>query len=179
MRLRLSKYKLWQIMVAIAAFAGLFAAFGVVNAIGISMTISVVVLPILLAGPRRKLGAAAWVFALYPLFCLGSLYATWLTAWCVLGDRPRPSEDNPKHISVIVDVPYTSTMAFLWGLPAALVVVGPLVLAHNVLCYRSERMRSLRLTAGLLIPLLIWLSVLAVVWFRLLRLGDISEWFVG
>ncbi len=32
--------------------------------------------------------------------------ATWVTAWCILGHCPRPSLDDPKSISPIVDVPY-------------------------------------------------------------------------
>ena len=177
MRRVLSKYRLWQIMLAIAVFAGLFAAFGVVDAIGIVVTISVVVLPILLAGPRWKLRSAAWVFALYPLFCLGSLYATWLTAWCVLGHRPRASLDDPKHISAIVDVAYSSTTAFMLGLLAAIVLVGPLVVAHHLLDFRSEKLRPLRTMARLLIPFLVWLSVFAIVWFRLFRIAEVGDWF--
>ena len=34
------------------------------------------------------------------------LYATWAAAWCVLGHCPRPSLDDPKYISPVVEVPY-------------------------------------------------------------------------
>ena len=61
MRLAKSKYKLWQIMLAIAALAGLFAVFGVIVRGRDLAAFSVVLLPILLArtwaqAPGRSVG---------------------------------------------------------------------------------------------------------------------------
>jgi hypothetical protein len=178
MQLTKTKCKLWQIMLMIAVLAGLFAEFGVIVAAGILAAVSVASLPILLARPGRRLRAAAWVCSLYPLFILGSIYATWFTAWCVLGHQPRMSLDDPKHISPIVDIAFISTAVFMVGLPFALFLGVPLTLAHDVRCFRSEGLHPFRMTARLVIPPLVWLSVFAILWLRLLGVGHIAEWYI-
>ncbi len=50
MSLTRPRYQLWQIMTAIAVFAGLFAAFGVIGTIAILIVISVLTVPVILAG---------------------------------------------------------------------------------------------------------------------------------
>jgi hypothetical protein len=127
-----AKYKLWHIMLAIAAIAGLFAKYGVILTFGVLLAASACLLPICLARPGRRLRAAAWVCSLYPLFIIGSLYATWLAAWCVLGHQPRVSLDDPKYISPIVDVPFALTWAFVFGTPLVLFVSVPIVFAHDL-----------------------------------------------
>jgi hypothetical protein len=172
----MTSYKLWQLMVAVAALAGLFAAFGVVGATGITLAISVVCRPILLARPGRKLRAAAWVFSFYPLLGLGSLYVSWLTAWCGLGHPPHWSPDDPKFISSIVEVLFDSTVAFTMGTPFALFLVGPIVVAHDVQSFRKNGLHPIRMTVGLGTPVLVWLSVFAILWFRLFGVREIFEW---
>ena len=70
-----------------------------------------------------------WVCSLYPLWILGSLYATWLTAWCGLGHRPRSSLDDPRFISPIVDVPYVLTFLLVQGVPFILLLCPALLIA--------------------------------------------------
>ena len=89
-------------MLAIAVLAGLFAAFGVIGAIELVVVLGGPFLPILFAAPGRRLRVAVWVSSLYPFLILASFYATWLTAWWILGHRPRPSFDDPKLIGSVV-----------------------------------------------------------------------------
>src|SRR5438045_839474 len=110
-----TKYKLWHIMMAVAVLAGLFAVCGVIDGIGVLIAISAVLLPVVMASPARRLDVAAWVASLYPVLLLSFLYTTWLTAWYILGHRPS-SLDNPKHIGLIVYVPFVSTMTLVVGL---------------------------------------------------------------
>ena len=125
-----ARYQLWQIMLAIAALAGLFALLGVAFATAIVILVGALMLPIFLARPGRRPRAAAWTGALYPLLWLASLYATWFTAWLVLGHRPRSSLDDPKFISPLVEVPYIATFLCLVGSPYVLGLSFFLMLAH-------------------------------------------------
>lgn len=59
---------------------------------------------------------------LYPAGIVASLYLTWFTAWAVLGHTPRPSLDDPKYISLLVDIPYIAAMGFLNCAPGAFVL---------------------------------------------------------
>ena len=104
-------------MLAIAGLAGLFAGFGVIVATGVVIAVGVVSLPILLARPGGRLRAAVWVSSLYPFLILSSFYATWLTAWCVLGRRPRVYLDDPRDISPIVDAVGAAPYFLLLGAP--------------------------------------------------------------
>jgi hypothetical protein len=92
------------------------------------IAISVVFLPSLMASPGRSLRTAAWICAIYSVLVLASFYATWLTAWCVLGHPPRPSIDDPKSISPIVDVPFVATDLLIGGVPFVLLLFVPLAL---------------------------------------------------
>jgi hypothetical protein len=176
MRLTKAKFTLWQIMLAIAAFAGLFAGFGVKGTVGILAALSIIIFPILLAPRRHKLEAAVWVCSLYPLLYLGSLYVTWLAAWSVLGRQPQISLDDPKYISPIIDVAQISTMVLMHGMPAALVLCIPLVLAHGARDFQSRGLSALKLAARLVIALLLWSSAFAIVWLRLFGFGYILQW---
>ena len=66
MRASKARYRLWQVMLAVAILAGLFAVFGVIGSISVAVVLGVIFLPILLAGPGRRLRAAAWVGSIYP-----------------------------------------------------------------------------------------------------------------
>lgn len=177
MRPAKTKYQLWQIMLAIAVLAGLFAVFGVVGTVAILVVISVVCLPILLAPSGRKLLAAEWVCSLYPLLILGSLYATWLTAWCVLGHRPRSSLDDPKSISPIVDVPYLSTFLLLYGVVFILLLCPVLLSAEVADIISKGRDKPLkeaarRLVVPILWGLFLWVSSIVLLRWDPLRVGD-------
>jgi hypothetical protein len=178
MKLTKAKYKLWDLMLVIAALAGLFAKYGVIFTFGTGAAASICLLPICFARPGQRLRAAAWVCSLYPLFIIGSLYATWLAAWCVLGHQPRVSLDDPKYISPIVDVPFASTMVLIGGMPFVFFVGFPLFLDHNLRCFRSEGVHRSVMTARLLTPLLLWLSVPAILLLKLFGVAEIVEWFL-
>src|SRR5579885_1157347 len=106
-----ARYQLWQIMLTIGVLAGLFAAFGV----AVAAVIAGISLPILLAGPGRRVRAMVWVASLYPLLILAALYATWFTAWCALGRPPRVALDDPLAISPIVDAVYGMPYLLMFG----------------------------------------------------------------
>ena len=158
------RYKLWQIMLATAAFAGLMAVLGAIGAIALLILISTLVLPVFVAKPGHRLRAAAWVSSLYPLLILASLYATWFTAWAVLGHSPRMSLDDPKFISPIVDVPLTTTYPLMLGLAFAMVLCLVLVMAFVGQSVDRDRARLGKAAIQLLIPVLLWLSPWIVSW---------------
>jgi hypothetical protein len=71
------------------------------------------------ANKRRvptTLGLLAWC---YPGLMMISFYGTWFIAWSVLGHMPRPSLDDPKCISIAVDISYVFAGLLLVGFPAA------------------------------------------------------------
>ena len=138
MRRSKTRYQLWQIMLAIAVLAGLFAGFGVTGGLAIAILSGVIVFPIRLAGQGSRLRAAAWVASLYPLLLLASLYGTWFTAWVVLGHRPRSSLDDPKFISPVVEVPYGCTFLSLITMPFSLFVSIPLMTAARRPGHQAE-----------------------------------------
>ena len=163
MRPSKSRYQLWQIMLAIAVLAGLFAAFGVTGAVAIVVVTGVTVLPIPLAGPGRRIRAMVWITSIYPLLIIASFYATWLTAWCILGHRPRGWLDDPGSISPIVDVVRAvPVMLIMLGTPLVWFVHAPVILA---MVYWNMAERKTPVGKGvmqLLIPLLAWVSLFVI-----------------
>jgi hypothetical protein len=178
MRASKARYQLWQIMLAIAVLAGLFAIFGVAVEAGIVVVFSIVFLPILLVAPGHRVRAAAWISSIYPLLLLSSLYATWFTAWCVLGHRPRSSLDDPKYISSIVEVPYVSAFLLLYGSISAFLVCPPLAIAHVADRISRRRIGPWKGAAWMLVPLSAWLSFLAILRWDLLMVGSIIGWYM-
>jgi hypothetical protein len=172
-------------MLVVAILAGLFAVFEVTEAVGMLIAISTVFLPTVIAARGRRLHTAAWVVSLYPVLLLTSLYATWLTAWCVLGHRPRSFLDDPKFISPLVEVPYVSTGMLMLGFPFALFLCVPLLLAdvgHSVLQSRGVLQRRVRLRKGavqLVVRLCVWLSFLIIpLWWDHLGISSILGWYM-
>jgi hypothetical protein len=106
MRLPSVRITIGRLMVAVAVIAVLLAWLDVRAAIALVGLSFVVMIPAAIASPGHRLEAASWASSLQPAVVLSYLYATWITAWCVLGHRPRPSLDDPKSISPVVDVPY-------------------------------------------------------------------------
>jgi hypothetical protein len=172
------RYKLWQIMLAIAAFAGLMAALGAIGAIAILIVISALVLPVVVAKSGHRLRAAAWVSSLYPVLIMASVYATWFTAWAVLGHRPRMSLDDPKFISPIVDVPLTTTYLLMLGLPFAMVICVMLVIAFVAQGVGRDGVRPGKAVTQLLIPVLLWLSAWIMSRSNLFDFNYVAEWFM-
>ena len=81
--------------------------------------------------------ALAYPFAL-PLAFL----STWLTGRFTLGYWPRPSLDDPKSISFLVDIPYVITEVLLvFGLPVfAVAVLAIIWQASRDAARRSSRL---------------------------------------
>jgi hypothetical protein len=154
MRLAQLRYKLWHIMLAIATLGGLFALAKMTGFVAMPITICVVFLPSLMASPGRKLRTATWICAIYPVLILGSLYAAWLTARCVLGQPPQHSGYGPKSISPIVDVPSAATYWLIGGVPFILLFFAPLAVtaadvARNPSARENQPLREIvqRVTA--------------------------------
>jgi hypothetical protein len=170
--------QLWQVMLAIATLAGLFAVFGVTGTLAILIAVSVVFLPIVMASAGRKLRAAAWVCFVYPVLPVGSLYATWFIAWCVLGHQPGLYLDDPKYISPIVEVPHITTYLLMLGLPLALLQCIPLTLAYVAQSVWQRRIGPWNGVAHLFIPLVLWLSIFAISRWDFLQIDHVSAWFM-
>ena len=76
----------------------------------------------------RTAGAMVMASWFYPFALLWFLHATWLIAWGVLGHRPLPMIDDPKYISVWVDVSYFITVLLLVAFPVAFLAGFPVIL---------------------------------------------------
>jgi hypothetical protein len=152
-------------MLAVAVLAGLFGAFGVTSGAAIGIVIGVIVLPILLAPAGCRLRAAAWVFSLYPLLVLSSLYATWFIAWCVLGHRPRLPCDHPGHISPAVDVLHIATHLLMGGWWIILPPSIPIVLGEIGRRVTEETIGLRKVVDGMLASLLVWPATFIILQF--------------
>jgi hypothetical protein len=100
------RFTIGRLMTAVAAIAVPLAWLDARAALALIGLGLVVIVPAAIAPPGRRLEAASWASLLQPAVVLLYLYATWATAWCVLGHCPRPSLDDPKYISSVVEVPY-------------------------------------------------------------------------
>jgi hypothetical protein len=161
-------------MLAIAVLAGLFAVFGVIVATAVVIVVGVIVLPIPLARPGGRLRAAVWVSSIYPFLILSSFYATWLTACCVLGRRPRVYLDDPGHISPIVDVAGGTAGLLLMGTPLIWFVCAPIILAvvYGNMARRTTSPREG--TMQLLTPVCAWLLAYNIM---ICDSGDVIMWY--
>jgi hypothetical protein len=106
MKLHRVRFTIGQLMTAVAAIAFLLVWRDLRVAAALVGLGLVVIIPAAIAPPGRRLEAASWASSLQPAVVLFYLYATWVTAWCVLGHCPRPSLDDPKYISPVVEAPY-------------------------------------------------------------------------
>jgi hypothetical protein len=176
MRPSRARYQLWQIMLAIAILAGLFAVLSVPGAVAlavVTVVTAVISLPFLLAGPGRRLRAAAWISSAYPFVILVSLHVTWLAAWCILGHAPRPYTDDPDRLGLIVTVARCVTLILLVvGTPLIWFVYVPaIIVVANV------SRRGMRPGEGLLRLLVLlgaWLVSFAVAWWDP---AEVLRWF--
>jgi hypothetical protein len=113
---------------------------------------------------------------------LASLYATWITAWGVLGHPPRPALDDPKSISPVVDVPLVATYLLLRGVPFALLLSIPLTLtvtevARNPSARENQPLKepAQRVARPISWGVFFWVSVFAIVALDPLR---VVFWFM-
>lgn len=161
-------------MTAIAILAVLFGAFGVAGAWPMAVVLGAIVLPVVLAGPGRRLRAAAWVGALYPLSLPASLYATWFTAWLVLGHRPRRGLDDPYGLGPVVQFPAALTFWFGFSLPLSLFISIAPMMAYIAVGTEQKTLSRWRASALVLVPVAVWLSVCA----GLLGSGEVVAWYL-
>lgn len=176
MRPSKTRYQLWQVMLAIAVLAGLFAAFGVIGAVQLVVVIGVPFLPIYLAPPGRRLRTLVWVSSIYPLLILSSFYATWLTAWCVLGHPPRPYTDDPDRLGSIVrmvrGVPF---LLLTVGTPLIGFIGAPLIIAGVYWNMAQRRTSPWNGALQILAPPCAWLSAYAILQWDP---GRVLVWFM-
>ncbi len=179
MRAPTLRFRLWQIMAIAAVLAPLFAAlaFDAITTIAVLLIAGAMLGPVGAVRPGRRLGAAAWSASLYPLLPFVFLYATWLTAWIVLGHRPRSSLDDPKSISPIVLFPYASTFFAAMSAPFGLCVSYPLMIAHIVRRIRRDRIGPEKVAALGLLPVLVWLAMWALAFLPPDGLREIMVWY--
>ena len=107
----------------------------------------------------------------YPVLMLASLYTTWFVAWGVLGHPPRPSLDDPKYISALVDIPYIVTMLLIIAMPGAMILAAGLTPLHLRQSTDSRSAVVIKTALALLILVALWAATIAV--FR------IDPWNVG
>jgi hypothetical protein len=111
----------------------------------------------------------------YPAIFVTSLYLTWFAAWTALGHAPRPSQDDPKFISLLVDIPYVATMGLLIGAPVAMVfgvVMTPIAVGRRA---ASSRRRVLFGFIALLGLVVLWGAAL---WFLRADPWDVGTWYM-
>jgi hypothetical protein len=170
MRLTRVQFRIRWLMVAVAISAVLLfllTRIHVLVVVAVTGMALVVVIPAALAPRGRRLEVAGWAASFQPFMVLVYLYATWITAWCVLGHRPRPSLDDPKSISPIVDVPRALFYCSLeFGAPISLVT--GLILAGACYARRSA-------VSPLLILPFAWLAAYAVLVWDPLR---VAFWYM-
>jgi hypothetical protein len=106
MKARRVRFTIGQLMIVVAVVAFLLVWRDVRVAFALVGLALVVIIPAAIAPSGRRLEVASWASSLQPAVLVSYMYATWLTAWCVLGHCPRPSLDDPKSISPVVEVPY-------------------------------------------------------------------------
>ena len=130
------RFTIGRLMAAVAVIAILLAWVDLRAALALVGLSLVVISPAAIAPPGRRLEAASWASSLQPAVMLLYLYATWATAWCVLGHRPRSSLDDPKSISPIVDAPY---IMFAFSLMLGWMICAGSGLLLSAVCLARQR----------------------------------------
>ena len=141
MKLPRVRFTIGRLMAAVAVIAIPLALVDVRAALALAGLSLVVISPAAIAPPGRRLEAASWASSLQPAVILLYLYATWATAWCVLGHCPRRSLDDPNSISPVVEVPYVMfaySVFFGW-----VICICTGLLLTTVCCARRSNFRPL------------------------------------
>jgi hypothetical protein len=121
---------------------------------------------------RGLLAPVGTALCLYPLILVGALYATWFTAWAILGHRPVPSLDDPRSISRAVDVPYFVFFPLLLGMFPALGLHVAVVIVLMVADLRKRRARGAALA---LVAATLWAGAILFLRADPWRVG---EWYM-
>lgn len=111
----------------------------------------------------------------YPVLMLASLYTTWFVAWAVLGHSPRPSLDDPKYISTLVDIPYVLTMLLIIAMPGAMIIGAGLTPLHLRSCTSSKSALVAKTGLAFLILAALWAATIAVCRFDP---WNVSMWYM-
>jgi hypothetical protein len=130
------RFTIGRLMVAVAVIAVLLVWLGLWAAIALVGLGLPVIIPATIASPGHRVKVASWASSLQPAVVLFYLYATWATAWCVLGHRPRSSLDDPKSISPIVDAPY---IMFAFSLMLGWMICAGSGLLLSAVCLARQR----------------------------------------
>ncbi|WP_435007133.1 hypothetical protein P12x_004508 [Tundrisphaera lichenicola] len=167
------RWNIKRIMILVAILGVLFGVFGVAEGIGIGIALMILLGPPALARPDRRWEAFSWVAAALPTLLGLSLLATWWTAWAFLGHQPRLMLDDPKFISVWVDIPFSTTLVFIVAsLPSALVCLS-LAIFRALGSLDRDSKPAIRIGKALLHPAL-WIAGYAF----LSQLGDLVVWYM-
>jgi hypothetical protein len=97
----------------------------------------------------------------YPVLMLASLYTTWLLG-VFAGTPPRPSLDDPKYISTLVDIPYVVTMILIIAMPSAMVLGVGLTPLHFRILGDSKGRVVAKTALSLLVLAALWAATIAV-----------------
>lgn len=109
--------------------------------------------------PRRWLLLPAIASWAYPLLLVGSLYMTWAVAWTVLGHPPRPYLDDPKFISMWVDIARDIALVLMIGFPAAMIGGAAVITWFGML----RKVGKWRIILALAVLALVWAATVAFV----------------
>jgi len=112
--------------------------------------------PVLLADPQLRRIVRYASFA-YPPLTLAWYHVAWLTAWAVLGHRPRYLLDDPKYIHWSVEIP---SLIAHWMTLASFGILPLSALATSTLGWYAGGSSARRLRC-----ILVDLSVLGLCWF--------------
>jgi hypothetical protein len=116
----------------------------------------------------RVAAIVAWC---WPAIVVAAFYLTWFAAWAALGRRPRPSIDDPKTISILVDAPYFTTGVLFVTSPAAVICGLAAIVAHD----RARRSLTFWTVVRSVLFLALWGGAIV-----LLRWDpfDVMNWFM-
>jgi hypothetical protein len=92
------RFTIQRIMVAVAVIAVFLAWLDVRAAFALVGLGLVVIIPAAIASPGRRLKAGSWASSLQPAVVIFYLYATWVTAWCVLEFNESDLELELAHV---------------------------------------------------------------------------------
>jgi hypothetical protein len=100
----------------------------------------------------------------YSLLLLFSLYMTAIVAAICLGHWPRPSLDDPKYISPVVEIPYALTACLLMGLPVGVVLNIVVLFVHAIRLWEARVPLSRHVWPWLFGGMLWMLGILVLSW---------------